>query len=356
MQRRNHATWSVSLGVWSGVEVRLHAACLLLGLGLAFVVWLAEHKTDEGVNWSFVAAGLGALLVSVVLHELAHAIATLRLGGDCDEIVLAPWGGLEPPRVPGEPQAELLVHAAGPIINATLALALAVAILFVPEHGKLSGLMSPFSPVELTVGTWWLQGLKLFFWVNCILVYVNLIPAFPFDGGRMLRSLLVAYWPGIGPRAAVVAVALLAKVLAVSFGVAAFLLSKQETTGYVHVSFGLALLGVFVWFSARQEEMRLDEPTDDESPFGYDFSQGYTSLEQSAERPPAESGPISRWFEQRRAARQRRQQEIEAEEERRVDEILARLHAVGMNNLTPEERALLDRVSVRYRNRHENQA
>lgn len=354
MQRRNHANWSVSLGVWSGVEVRLHASCLLLGLGMAYVAWLAGRPAD-GANWSVVAAGLGVLAVSVVLHELAHAVTTLRLGGDIDEIVLAPWGGLEPPRIPGEPQAELLVHLAGPIINAALAGALAAPILFAQEPGNLWGLMWPFSPVELTDGVWWLVGMKLFFWVNCVLVYVNLIPVFPFDGGRILRSALVAYWPGIGPRAAVAAVALLAKVLAVTFGVMAFMLREQASTGYVHVSFGLALLGVFVWFSARQEEMRLDEPTDDETPFGYDFSQGYTSLEQNAERPPTEPGPISRWFEQRRAARQRRQQEIEAEEERRVDEILARLHAVGMNNLTPEERALLDRVSVRYRNRQENQ-
>ena len=89
-----------------------------------------------------------------------------------------------------------------------------------------------------------------------------------------------------------------------------------------------------------------------DQPFGYDFSQGYTSLERTTREDSEESSSaITRWMEQRREARQRRQQEIEAEDERQVDSILARLHDVGIEGLSPDERALLQRVSARYRGR-----
>ena len=85
---------------------------------------------------------------------------------------------------------------------------------------------------------------------------------------------------------------------------------------------------------------------------GYDFSQGYTSLERSTQSLDEKAqSPISQWLEQRRQARQRREEQQEADEERRVDEILARLHEHGLRNLSDEDRSILERVSARYRNR-----
>jgi hypothetical protein len=89
----------------------------------------------------------------------------------------------------------------------------------------------------------------------------------------------------------------------------------------------------------------------DDQPFGYDFSQGYTSLEKSAEEPPREAGPNTRWLEERREARQRRQADIEQEEDRRMDELLARISMHGLQSLSPDERLLLERVAARYRQR-----
>jgi hypothetical protein len=85
---------------------------------------------------------------------------------------------------------------------------------------------------------------------------------------------------------------------------------------------------------------------------GYDFSQGYTSLEQAADTPRRrERNFIQRWLDKRRDVKRRRTREVEEEEERRVDEILARVKDVGLEALAPDERALLQRVSQRYRNR-----
>jgi hypothetical protein len=89
--------------------------------------------------------------------------------------------------------------------------------------------------------------------------------------------------------------------------------------------------------------------------FGYDFSQGYTSLERSTTRHEAQVGPITRWIQRRRQARFQRQREVEAEEERRVDDILVRLHTHGIDSLSDEDRSLLKRVSARYRQRNSEQ-
>ena len=85
--------------------------------------------------------------------------------------------------------------------------------------------------------------------------------------------------------------------------------------------------------------------------FGYDFSQGYTSLERSTEVTPPRPGMFSRWLQAMRESRTRRRRAQEAAEDRQVDDILSRLHRDGYDSLTPAERALLKRVSARYRGR-----
>ena len=110
-------------------------------------------------------------------------------------------------------------------------------------------------------------------------------------------------------------------------------------------------MAIYLYFSARRESQRVDDEVGEDDLFGYDFSQGYTSLE----RPPAAArhhpGPLRRWLEQRRQIRERRLRELEAEEERRVDEVLIRIKESGKESLTSEEQSLLERVSARYRNR-----
>ena len=107
-----------------------------------------------------------------------------------------------------------------------------------------------------------------------------------------------------------------------------------------------------LFFCARSEAMGSVDLHRDDDPLGYDFSQGYTSLERERDAGGrAELGPVGRWLEERREARQQRQRQLEDDEERRVDDILARLHLLGLDGLSLEDRQILDRVSARYRNR-----
>jgi hypothetical protein len=131
-----------------------------------------------------------------------------------------------------------------------------------------------------------------------------------------------------------------------------FLIALGVQSHYEYASLPLVLFGLFLFFSARQEAERMREHDSGDATLGYDFSQGYTSLERhDAPRTARKPGPLRRWLDARRTQRIERQQQREFEEERRVDEILARLHETGMDGLTDEDRALLDRVSARYRDR-----
>jgi hypothetical protein len=118
----------------------------------------------------------------------------------------------------------------------------------------------------------------------------------------------------------------------------------------------LIALGVLVELLVRSEARMLEDGGYfDDGVFGYDFSDGYTSLESSAAkvRPYRESA-IKRW--RRRRSEQRRQRRLarEAAEERRMDEILEKLHREGRGALTDEENRFLIRVSMRLRNRTKN--
>jgi Zn-dependent protease len=296
-------------------------------------------------------ASLGILFFSVLLHELGHVLAALKQGGDAEEITLGPLGGLTPPRPPQEPLAECLVHLACPAVNLVICL-ISGGVLWAADPSSVSGLLNPLTPQGLTEGVPWKVGLKLTCWINWVLLVVNLLPAFPFDGGRALRTGLSVAWPDASPRRAAWAVGLVAKVAAAALLVVALLVRQHAVDQPVPLWFALVILAIFLYFGAKQEEDRADDGEREDEVFGYDFSQGYTSLERSVERRHDRPGLITRWLEQRREARQRRQRELEEEEERRADEILGALHEKGMDSLSEEERLLLKRVSARYRQRN----
>jgi Zn-dependent protease len=291
---------------------------------------------------------LGILLVSVLLHELAHVITAARLGGHSEQIVAWPLGGLVSPQLPREPHVEILTALAGPLAN-LLICALVVPLLLAREQ-DVTGLFHPLVPHGLREGTRWLVSLKLVFWVNWLLVLINLIPAFPFDGGRILRSTLCRW---LDYRTAGQVVTWSGKLFATILCVMAWTTWEDSASNPLPAWLAYTMLAMLLYFTARQESARLDEAEIDDELFSYDFSQGYTSLERNFERPRREDGPgtLRRWIAHRQETRLRKQRMLEEEEEHRVDEILARLHETGMSGLSTKDRALLDRVSARYRNR-----
>lgn len=346
-----HASWSLHLGRWGGVHVRLHVFFLLFAVFTLYLSWRDDVPgAPARVDWVAVA-GLSLLLVGVLLHECGHVWIAARHGGVVEELVLGPLGGLG--TLPGleDPRAELGAYLAGPLVNLAVCLACA-PVLYASGQG-LFGLLWPLAPADLTVGTVGLVGLKLVFWINWLLFLVNLLPAFPFDGGRALRAAILMRWPRVGRQAASLMVSGLAKFAAVMIALAAFVLPLDNAHSLVSPHFALILLAIFLFFSAKQEESRSgQEPERNEPSDRHALAEALARRDEDGpEDIPAEPGRFARWLEQRRALRHQRQREQEAEEERRVDEILARLHEQGMDALTPTDRALLERVSARYRSR-----
>jgi Zn-dependent protease len=163
-----------------GIEVRIHVTFLLY---LAWI-WLNYYQV-AGLSGAIQGILLIlALFACVLLHEFGHAFAARAFGIRTPDITLWPFGGVARlNRIPDKPWQELIVAIAGPLVNVVIA-----ALLFL-IHGtagiqQAEHLESP--RVDL---------LAKLAWVNVILVLFNLIPAFPMDGGRVLRALLAMVMP-----------------------------------------------------------------------------------------------------------------------------------------------------------------
>lgn len=351
---RNSASWSTSIGWWGGVRMRVH---VLFWVFAAFTLLISSSPlaASSSHNLTGLAAlGIGILLVSALLHEWGHLLTARHFGGEGDLIVIWPLGGLEPLRPPADPRHELAMHLAGPLVNAGLC-ALSGIVVAVYAGTDVFGLLHPLAPrglLDQPGSNWILAVAKLSCWINCVLWVANLLPAFPFDGGRALRSALIAARPDLSPRRVVLLVTSLAKVAAVVLVAVAIFNWSKPSHQIIPLWFSLVMLAILLYFSARQEEEQSSDLESEDQPFGYDFSQGFTSLERSHEKDEP-TGPFRKWLAERREARLRQQRQQEQEEEHRVDEILGRLHEHGMESLSAEERSLLQRVSQRYRHRQE---
>lgn len=333
-------SWSIPLGRWGGLRVRLHVLFVVLAL---VVLHLAGRSGDSN-STRYALIGLGILLASVLLHELGHAYAARRLGGGADQIMLWPLGGLIPAGGVHDVQSELVVALAGPLVNWIVCL-VTIPMVIMSGWADLGGLFNPLSPPSPADGLDWNLCVALVFWMNWVLAGINLLPAYPMDGIRILRSLLR---PTFGYRASCAKTARLAKFTALAL----FIFALLVYTSYPSAWIPLALLAIFLFFSAKEEDEKLRHEDMDDELFGYDFSQGYTSLERTLD-PPVHSrpGPLRRWLERRRKTKLRRKHEVESEEDSRVDGVLARLHDKGLDGLSSEDLALLKRVGSRYKSR-----
>jgi Zn-dependent protease/CBS domain-containing protein len=171
--------WSWKIARIAGIDVNIHSTFLLL------VAWVAISFYMDGRSVSAALAGtafLLALFISVLLHEFGHALTARRYGIKTRDITLLPIGGLARlERMPDKPLEEFWVALAGPVVNMFIA-----GILFIVL--TLTHTFQPITSLTLTNGNF-LERLMI---ANIYLLLFNLIPAFPMDGGRVVRALLAA--------------------------------------------------------------------------------------------------------------------------------------------------------------------
>jgi Zn-dependent protease len=350
-------TWSpISLGRWFGTPVRVHLILIIYATSwlLVSAVQFAAEGTLQQLSQT--ACWLGLLFVALAVHELGHAATAAWLDCDQEEVHLWPLGSLVGPSFVPRSSEHVLVAMAGPVTSGALFLVTAVG-LYVFGHAYF--VWNPFGYGEEAGGpklagggfaapltsVWIASG---FCFVNYILMLANLIPALPFDGGRVFRAYLgstsvVSSHDNIH-----------APMTARACGALLVIVGLVRLVA-IHRFDGLTLIGLalIIEFLVRNEARMLEDGGYfEDGLFGYDFSEGYTSLESGAPKVrPSRESAVKRWRRRRSELRRQRRVAREAAEERRMDEILEKLHREGRNALTDEEHRFLVRVSARYRNR-----
>jgi Zn-dependent protease len=351
MNRSAAGSWSLRLGRWRGVEVRLHVHLPLLALAVLFIATrqapLKYMWVWPGIPVGPAMLGLGILVASVVLHEAARALVAHRVGGRTNLIVLGPTGGWAHPHLPADPPAHLVTAIVGPLTYLAILVTAACGLAVAGEENLLP-LFSLFSPTfaggEITLQL----AAQLTVWINAWLLVLNLLPIQPCDGAEILRSIL---WPLVGRASASSAAAHIAYGAAATSAIAAVLLREQMLNDAIPAWLPLAVIAVLLLYGGnrvsrqRQYDMGLDIDqweSDDEL---------WVNPELIEEDRAAVL--VEHLQEKQQEALDRKRREREDREDARVDDILARLQEVGFEQLSDEEQAILKRASRRYRQRNQ---
>jgi Zn-dependent protease len=397
---RDPMSWSVPLFRAFGIPVRVHLLFFLVAFG--FFLRQVVFTKDNPVWWGDVLLFTVFLLFGIVLlHEFGHCFGARWVDGEAKEILIWPLGGLAFNDIPHGWRPLFVTVAAGPAVNVLICLGCAAGLAAGGFLPSLNPLANPYSAEihnyrdgrdytsayglkmykpgtaeptarqaelddskkrqedglrervtwhpdqaeaeaakhggERAVAPGWAVWVQRTFYLSWVIFLFNLLPAYPLDGGQLLqavvwartdyrRGVTIACYSGIG-----------AGVLVVLAG-----MSANEAM--------LLMLGLFMVLQSAAKLAALDA---EDGPFGYDFSQGYTSLEKDDEPAPRPKrpGPIARWLNARRARRAARELEQRQRDEDRKEYLLEKIAATGMGSLTDEERRFLQQFSSRYKNR-----
>ena len=230
--------WSLKIAQVAGIGIFIHWTFLIL---LAWIAWMRMRVGDD--LWG-VLHSIGFVLTlfgCVVLHELGHALTAKRYGIPTRDITLLPIGGVARlERMPEEPWQEFWVAVAGPAVNVVIAGLLLIAVLATGELNQLEQMQEAEAAGEIFRAPF----LTTLMAANIILVLFNLLPAFPMDGGRVLRALLSMKMSRV--RATGIAAAI-GQGMAILFGI----------IGLFHNPF-LLFIAIFVFLGAQAEAQAVE--------------------------------------------------------------------------------------------------
>ncbi len=218
--------WSLKIGRFAGIDVYMHVTFMLLVSWVALIHWRQEQSLMAVFNGvTFILT----VFLCVVLHEFGHALTARRYGIKTRDIILLPIGGVARlERLPTNPLQELWVALAGPAVNVVISVLLFIWL-------NLFASFEPLQKLTVTTGPF----LERIMAVNLFLVGFNMIPAFPMDGGRVLRAILATRKEY--SRATQIAAS-------IGQGIAVFF-------GFIGLFYNpfLLFIALFVWIGAAQE-------------------------------------------------------------------------------------------------------
>jgi Zn-dependent protease/CBS domain-containing protein len=228
---------SFKIGRAFSIDVKVHWTFFLL---LAFFAYLSYTTTGSWVNALITIGIVVALFICVVMHEYGHSLVAQRLGSEVQDITILPIGGLARMKsLPERPIDEVKVAVAGPLVNVVLApIFIGLAFLFGFDLSQLRNLFEAQDSIGNVL--LYLGGINIF------LVVFNMIPAFPMDGGRVLRGLLATRF---GP----------VRATNIASGIGQFFALAFFVFGLLSGNFILALIAVFIFFGANGENQMVQQ-------------------------------------------------------------------------------------------------
>lgn len=308
----------VPAGRMFGIRIRIHFLFFL------YIIFEMIRWWDIGVV--FAMSMLAGVYVCILLHEFGHALSARWCGGDADEILIWPLGGLAYCRPPFNPTPHLITTLGGPFVT------LVIWAVLTP----VGSLLAPAEPLLTSDFHWWSwQYIKALAAANGFLLLFNCVPAFPMDGGRAFRDTLWHFMPIQKANLIAGTVGIFASIALIWWG-----FRTQEQM--------FVFIGIYTIFASLQERV----------------SQEYTELWEvepwSLREKLASRGEHRRIVKMARARdkeegkRPRYQAKmvprLEVREDRRavekVDAILEKISRSGMESLTPEEKRELERAST----------
>jgi Zn-dependent protease len=224
--------WSITLGKIIGVKILLHWTFWIL------ILWIVFSQVLKGGAFNDILFSVGSLLsvfACVVLHEFGHILVAKKYGIQTRRIVLLPIGGVaDLERLPENPKQELLIAIAGPLVN----IAIAGLIFLTTPINKVF-----FQEPDLLQLTKYQLFWSTLFSINVLLAIFNLIPAFPMDGGRVLRAILAMYMNRIRATRIAANLGQFIAILFIFFG--------------LFINPFLSLIGIFIFFGAYSENFMI---------------------------------------------------------------------------------------------------
>lgn len=378
--------WSINLGRWWGVRIRVHLLWLAFAVHLIATLTLAGWRRPgleidiDPRDWRLGLAWLGLTVLGVAWHELGHGLAGRWSGWRRQEVQLWPLGDLTDDWVPAEQARAAAIYAlGGPLAN--LAVVILGALIFAGRPESLD--WNPFGrpdgsgglprlddqPLARFSWLWWLGG---FWFVNWVLLLTNLIPAPPLDGGRFLRAVLaMSSSPSRRESFLIPWTARTCAAVLLLVGVVRLIRGVFIAPGEVPTASPLYLIvlaGLIEWIARTQNEMVEDDGFFDDGVSDLDPStlpstkagqpDSHDPLEPNSSHVAAGSAGLKptdrmlrRWHKRRRQARQLRNRQREHLDGDRLDAILDKLHGQGETALNDEERGFLQQMSRDLRRR-----
>jgi Zn-dependent protease/predicted transcriptional regulator len=221
--------WSFNIGKIFGIRFRIHVTFLLLVLFI-FASVANQHGFQRGL---LATLFIGAVFACVLIHEIGHSLIARRFGKEVKSITLLPIGGVATmEEMPEKPAQEIVMSLVGPLIN------LAIAGILYVIVGRWSGISVP--TIQPDSSRSFLAGL---IGINIMLAIFNLIPAFPMDGGRVLRGILAMTMDYVRATSLAVAIGQILAMLFIFYG--------------VFFNWWIAIIGLFLYIGAGGEKQQV---------------------------------------------------------------------------------------------------